>query len=253
MKGELDEYAARYRHVRMQRGADGLLELQLHSDGGPLVWGAGPHTELGHCFADVGGDRSNRAVLLTGTGDSFIAALDKSWVGEMTPLKWEEIYRNGKRLLQALLDVEVPMIAAVNGAATVHAELALLCDIVIASDDAVFRDAPHFRYGTVPGDGVHLIWPLLLGMNRGRHFLLTGRRIGAKEALELGLVAEVVPRAQLLERAREIARDLLRQPDIALRYTRQALTQVLKRALVSDLGYGLALEGLGAWDHWPRE
>jgi enoyl-CoA hydratase/carnithine racemase len=253
MHAEFQEYSGRYRHVRMRRGADGLLELQLHSDGGPLVWGAGPHTELGHCFGDVGGDRANRAVLLTGTGDSFIAALDKSWVGEMTPLKWDEIYRNGRRLLQALLDVEVPMLAAVNGPATVHAELALLCDIAIASDDAVFRDAPHFRYGTVPGDGVHLIWPLLLGMNRGRHFLLTGRRIGAEEALELGLVAEVVPRAQLLERARELARDLLRQPDITLRYTRQALTQVLKRMLASDLAHGLALEGLGAWAHWPRE
>jgi enoyl-CoA hydratase/carnithine racemase len=253
MHAEFQEYSGRYRHVRMRQGADGLLELQLHSEGGPLVWGAGPHTELGHCFGDVGGDRANRAVLLTGTGDSFIAALDKSWVGEMTAQKWEEIYRNGKRLLQALLDVEVPMLAAVNGPATVHAELALLCDIVIASDDAVFRDAPHFRYGTVPGDGVHLIWPLLLGMNRGRHFLLTGRRIAAQEALELGLVAEVVPRAQLLERARELARDLLRQPDITLRYTRQALTQVLKRMLASDLAHGLALEGLGAWAHWPRE
>jgi enoyl-CoA hydratase/carnithine racemase len=253
VKAEFHEYASRYRHVRMQRAADGLLELALHSEGGPLVWGAGPHTELGHCFADVGGDRGNRLVLLTGTGDSFIAALDKSWVGEMTPQKWDEIYRNGKRLLQNLLDVEVPMIAAVNGPATVHAELALLCDIVIASDDAVFRDAPHFRHGTVPGDGVQLVWPLLLGMNRGRHFLLTGRRIGAQEALELGLVAEVVPRERLLERAREIARDLLRQPDTALRYTRQALTQGLKRMLVSELGYGLALEGLGAWAHWPRE
>jgi enoyl-CoA hydratase/carnithine racemase len=253
MKAEFQEYAACYRHVRMQRDPDGLLELQLHSDGGPLIWGAGPHTELGHCFADVGGDRGNRAVLLTGTGDAFIAALDKSWVGEMTSRKWEEIYRNGKRLLQALLEVEVPMIAAVNGPATVHAELALLCDIVIASEDAVFRDAPHFRHGTVPGDGVQVVWPMLLGMNRGRHFLLTGRRIAAREALELGLVAEVVPRAALLPRAREIARDLLRQPDLALRYTRAALTEALKRALFSDLGHGLALEGLGAWDHWPRE
>jgi enoyl-CoA hydratase/carnithine racemase len=253
MKTELEEYAARYRHIRMQRGDDGLLELELHSDGGPLVWGVGPLTELGRCLADLGSDRTNRAMLLTGTGSSFCAAIDRSWVGEMTSQKWEEASRHDRRLLQAHRDVEVPMVAAVNGPASVHAELALLCDIVIASDDTVFRDGPHFRRGTVPGDGVHVVWPLLLGMNRGRHFLLTGRRIGAQEALELGLIAEVVPRDRLLERAREIARDLLRQPDITLRYTRQLLTLVLKRALLADLAYGLALEGLGAWDHWPRE
>ena len=59
----------------------------------------------------------------------------------------------------------------------------LLCDIVLASDDAVFQDAPHYPEGLVPGDGVHVLWPLLLGMNRGRYFLLTGEKLSAKQAL----------------------------------------------------------------------
>jgi enoyl-CoA hydratase/carnithine racemase len=152
-----------------------------------------------------------------------------------------------------LLEIEVPMVAAVNCPATVHAELALLCDIVFASDTATFKDAPHFRFGTVPGDGVHLLWPLLLGMNRGRHFLLTGKKFDAQEALDLGLVAEVMPQAELLDRTWEIARDLNKRPAITLRYARLAMTQILKQVFQNNLSYGLALEGLGAWNQWPSE
>src|ERR1700752_1174112 len=106
-----------------------------------------------------------------------------------------------------LLDIEVPVIAAVNGPALIHAEIAVLSDIVIASDNAEFQDAPHFPNGLVPGDGVHIVWPLVLGVNRGRYFLLTGQKLSAREAQTLGVVSEVVPRERLLNRAREIAEE----------------------------------------------
>jgi enoyl-CoA hydratase/carnithine racemase len=250
VRGAFEDYRDRYEHVAMRRDG-GVLELRLHSQGGPLVWGDSPHTELGHCFADVAGDPENKVVILTGTGDEFIARLDDSWVGAMTPETWDRIYFHGKRLLTSLLDIEVPVIAAVNGRASVHAELAVLSDIVLAADTAVFSDAPHFRFGTVPSDGVHVIWPLLLGPNRGRYFLLTGQRIDAGEALRLGVVAEVLPADELLARAWDLARELARQPVTTLRYTRVALTQELKRHILDGVGYGLALEGLGAYASWP--
>ena len=235
------------------RRTDGILELRLHTDDGPLIWGDGPHSELGQCFRAVGSDPENRVIILTGTGDSFIASIDTSWVGEMTPAKWNRIYTNGKRLLSALLDIEVPVVAAINGPASVHAELALLSDIVIASDDSYLQDAPHFRYGTVPGDGVQAIWPLLLGPNRGRFFLLTGQTISATEAQQLGFVAAGHPRSELLDRAWEWARTLARQPDITLRYTRVALIQPIKDYVLDQVGYGLALEGLAAHETWPTQ
>src|ERR1700729_1709504 len=106
----------------------------------------------------------------------------------------EKIYLEGKRLLDNLLNIDVPVIGAVNGPARIHAELAVLSDIVLAAETAVFQDAAHMPNGVVPGDGVHVVWPLLLGPNRGRYFLLTGQRLSADEAQAAGVVSEVLPR-----------------------------------------------------------
>ncbi len=250
MRASFEQYSGAYDHVRMER-TDGIVELTLHTDGGSLVWGDGPHTELGYCFADVGCDPENRVVILTGAGDDFLAALDTSWVGAMNPDKWSKIYFHGRRLLLNLLEMEMPVIAAVNGPATVHAELALLSDIVLASDTAVFADSPHFRFGTVPGDGVHAIWPALFGPNRGRHLLLTAQKVPAAEALALGVVAEVMPAADLRDRAWELARSLAKKPPNVLRYTRSVLTARWRAELGAALDHGLAMEGLGAYESWP--
>jgi 6-oxocamphor hydrolase len=244
-------YANQFEHAVLERDAAGVLEIRLHTDQGPLIWGDAAHSELPDVFTSVAADPENRVVILTGTGNRFIGGLDESWVGAMTPAKWSKIYSHGRRLLQRLLEIEVPVIGVLNGPATIHAEIAVLSDIVLAADDTYLSDAPHFRFGTVPGDGVHVVWPMLLGPNRGRYFLLTGQRLGAEEAHRLGVVNEVLGRHEVLARARAIAADLARQPDTVLRYTRDVLTQSLRRALFDGLSHGLATEGLGAFESWP--
>lgn len=248
-----DEYRDRYPHARMRR-ENGILELELHTDGSSLVWGDGPHTELGFAFADIAQDAENRVVILAGVGDAFCRRLDDSWVGAMTPAKWQKIYFHGHRLLLNLLDIEVPVVGLVNGPATVHAEIPLLSDIVVATKDAVLQDAPHFRFGTVPSDGVHVVWQQLLGMNRGRSFLLMADKIQPDEALRLGLYRDVLDDADAAwSKAREIAAYLAAKPDTVLRYSRYALTHRIKQELAAGLSYGLALEGLGGFESWPTE
>lgn len=245
----LADYAKRYSGIRFARDEAGVLEMRLHTRGGPALWGTSLtslHAELGEAFLDVGRDTDNRVVILTGTGDSFIAAFDPQEPFPETSLAamWSRIHAEAVALLENLLAIPVPMIAAVNGPALIHAELAALCDIVLAAEGAEFADIAHVPGGAVPGDGVHTIWPMLLGPNRGRYFLLTGERIGAAEAQRLGVVAEVLAAEDLLPRARALGAQLARLSPETLRHTRAVLVRDLRRRITDDLGGALAQEAL---------
>ena len=240
----LGDYAAKYQTIRMER-RDGILQMTFHTDGGPLQWGLLPHGEFPQAFRDVGSDPENRVVILTGTGDVFSGPQAAGGTGmRSTPAQWDRVYWEGKHLLMSLLDIEVPMISAINGPAWRHSEIPLLCDIVLAADTVQFQDSAHFPSDVVPGDGMHIVMPLLLGINRGRYYLLTGQTLDAQKAYELGLVAEVLPPGQLMARAWELAEGLAKKPTLALRYTRLLLTEYLRRQMHDLLGYGLGMEML---------
>lgn len=242
-----EDYARAFQTIRMRR-EDGILEMTLHTDGGPLVWGRLPHGELERAFLAIGRDRENKVVILTGTGEAFSgpypsldAHLDDH---RQSPDEWGQLGWESKNLLTNLLAIDAPMISAVNGPALRHAELPVMCDIVLASETATFQDSAHFINGLVPGDGMHVVFPLIMGFNRGRYFLFTGQVIGAEEAKAVGLVNEVLPADQLLPRAWALARQIMQQPELNRRYTRILLTEVLRRQINELLPYGLALEGL---------
>jgi enoyl-CoA hydratase/carnithine racemase len=241
-----DTYRNAYPNARLTRTPAGVLEVALHTDGGKLVFNGHTHEQFVDLFHDIGSDPDNRVVILTGSGDAFMDAISPDGFDFFTPRGYDKIFREGKKVLMNLLDIEVPLIAALNGPVLLHSEYALLADIVLATPETVFQDKPHFDFGIVPGDGVNLLWPEVVGSIRGRHFILTRQVLDAQTAKEWGAVNEIVPAEQLLPRAHEIAASLAALPPLTARYTRIALTQKLRRIVDEGAGYGLALEGISA-------
>ena len=249
----LDTYVNNYRFMKLTR-QDGVLQVSLHTDGGPLRWGLDAQVEFAQAFADIGADRDNRIIILTGTGDEFSGPrLDPDAPffhgAHLTPGGIHHVFVNARRMVNAHLNIEVPMIAVVNGPAKRHADLALMCDIVLAADDATFEDTAHFHNGSiVPGDGINVVYTMLMGLNRARYLMLTGQVLSAREAKDMGLVAELLPRELLLPRAWELARQLAKKSDVLLRYTRAVLTHPLRKLLDESMPFSLAMEALSTLD-----
>jgi enoyl-CoA hydratase/carnithine racemase len=247
LRTKLEDYQDKYETIRFQR-ENGILEMTLGTDNGPLVWCRQAHAELEEAFLNIGRDRDNQVVIMTGTGDAFSGPVPEANANRsyhhQTPDEWGELGWEANRLHSNMLSIDVPMIAAVNGPAARHAELPVMCDIVLANEEATFQDSAHFAGGLVPGDGVHIVFPMIMGLNRGRYFLLTGQVLNAEQALEYGLVNEVLPQSALLARAREFAEKIMEQPELNRRYSRILLTEDLRRRMNENLPFGLALEGL---------
>lgn len=248
LRSQLEAYGDKYKHIRFRR-EDGILEMAVHTDGGPLKWGRLPHAELEDAFLHIARDDQNKAVILTGTGDQFSGpraeVSSNAAAHKMNAEEWAELAWEAKGFTLNFLSIEVPVIAAVNGPALRHPELPALCDIVLASDTASFQDSAHFVGGLVPGDGVHIIFSMIMGLNRARYFLLMGQELNAEEAKNFGLVNEVLPPEKLMSRAWEVARKIRERPDLHRRYARVLITEQLRRQVNDLLPYGLALEGLG--------
>jgi enoyl-CoA hydratase/carnithine racemase len=243
------DYFTKYENLHMERTPSGVLTLRFHTNGGPITFTGTTHHDLPKALAEMGDDRDNKVLVLTGTGDNFMDDIDGNSLGEIfKPAEWDKIYWEGRRVLQRLLELETPIVAAVNGPANVHSEYALLADIVVASDDATFMDKPHLGFNIVPGDGIHVIYEELLGVNRARYFALTQQQLTAADAERLGLVNEIVAKDKVYARAMEHAEQLATRPQLFLRYTTIALRQRLLARLNEGTALGMALEGLTAAD-----
>jgi enoyl-CoA hydratase/carnithine racemase len=243
-----DAYRDTFPNARLTRSKGGVLEVALHTAGDTLAFNGYTHEQFVDLFHAIASDADNRVVILTGSGSAFMESFRPEGFDFFTPRGYDKIYREGKNVLMNILDIEVPLIAAVNGPVRLHSEYILLCDIVLATPSTVFQDKPHFEFGIVPGDGVHLLWQEVIGTIRGRYFILTRQELDAQTTKDWGAINEIVPTDKLLPRARELAEGLAKLPPLTTRYTRIALTQKLRRIIDEGVGYGLALEGISAAD-----
>jgi enoyl-CoA hydratase/carnithine racemase len=242
-------YFTAFENLHLSRTGSGVLTLRFHTEDGPTVFTGRIHTDFLRALDEVGQDRGNRVLVLTGTGDRFMTDIDGGSLGDITkPLEWDRTLSEGRRILQRLVDLEMPIVAAVNGPASVHSEYVLLADVVVAAYSTVFSDYPHLTFGIVPGDGLHVVWEEVLGFNRARYLAFTQGSFTAEQAQRWGAVAEVTALEDVLPRALELAEGLAKKPQLLTRYMAIALRQRVSRRIAAGTQLGMALEGLSAAD-----
>ncbi|TAK68643.1 MAG: enoyl-CoA hydratase/isomerase family protein [Actinomycetota bacterium] len=238
------EYANRYPTLAFERFDDGVLVMRLQDpDGTTADYAQEHHEDWAPALRDIAADRENRVVIITGTGDAFIGSHGPWRERFTTPDHHEFTARRQKMQYDYLFQIDCPVIGAVNGPSIHHSELVVLNDIVLAADHAYFTDG-HVYMGEPPADGAHIFWQELLGPNRGKYFLLTGHKITAQQAQEIGFVNEVMPLDELMPRALELAHQLATFDTLALRFMRRAFVSRWQRIFRDDVGvgYGMALE-----------
>jgi enoyl-CoA hydratase len=232
---------SRYHYLSAER-KDKVLTVSFNRPESLNAINAELHTELSQIFADIARDQETDVVLLTGKGRAFCAGGDIKWFQDMTSQQLDSLFVEARKIIIDLLEVEQPIIAAVNGAATgLGATIALFSDVIIAAENAKIGD-PHVRVGVVAGDGGAVIWPWLVGAARAKEFLLTGDLLTAQEAERIGLINRVVPQDKVLSTALDLATRLANGPTKAIRWTKVSVNKILRDTANLVLDTSLALE-----------
>src|SRR3984885_6731720 len=178
MQTAQSDYFPAYRQLKLTRDAKGVLVVEFHSNGGSCVMNAQGHTEFVAAFYRIGQDRANKIVIVTGAGGDFIIDVDWPSFGDVSdPEVWSHVHDEGVQVLENIANIRVPVIAAIEGRAYVHSV-----------------------QGVTPGDGIFTTWSYRGGAGRAEAFLLDPKPLPARTAEQWGVVAEVVPNGQALNR-----------------------------------------------------
>ncbi len=193
---------------------------------------------------DIRHDSSVRVLIVTGAGDrAFVAGADIAAMSDMTTAEGLEFSRLGHRVMQSFEDLPIPVIAAVNGFALGGGlELAMACDLIIASEKARFGQ-PEINLAIIPGFGGTQRLPHRIGHARAREFVMTGEMFDANSALAMGLVGQVVAPEALMPAATALAQKLVAKSAVALRQAKAALRASFTMA--EDAGLRFEQEAFG--------
>ncbi|MFC2036118.1 enoyl-CoA hydratase/isomerase family protein [Chloroflexota bacterium] len=270
------DYSA-YKNYKVEVDEDGIAIVTINRPEVLNAQNIESRIELHKIWPDLGQDGDVKVIILTGAGRGFCAGGDIKEVaarharglgtgpgrqhptGDVVTGTEDQVSSPGPggaqgvglHYTELMLNLNKPIIGAINGVATgMGCVMALYCDIVIAADIASFGDH-HVRVGLAAGDGLTVIWPLLVGPHKAIEYLMTGDLMDAKEAHRLGLVNKVVPLADLMPTAKGLAKRLAHGPTIAINFVKSAVNKKVLRDY--NLTWMFALHGeihtINTYDH----
>ena len=249
---------SRYEFIQISRQGP-ILILTMNRPERLNAIHAALHAELASVFRDANQDEESRVVVLTGAGRAFsaggdIQGMEQRGSGQsVLDQAFSTVRTEAQEIVHTLLDLQKPIVSMVNGPAVgLGATIALLCDVVIASDKARIGDT-HVNVGLVAGDGGCMIWPMLVGVNKAKELLMTGELIAGDELLRLGIVNHLVPQDDLERFSMEVANRLAGMAPFAVRATKVAVNKLLKQQAETVLDVGLAWEAITAHTEDHRE
>jgi enoyl-CoA hydratase len=233
-------------HLHVEIDHSGVAELIFGPAGGMPATDAKGHAALGTVWSQLANEPGVRCILVRSLGKGFCAGGTADVVQGMLDSQESRlrVMREGRAIVQGMIDCDLPIVSAINGAAVgAGAAVALLADISIAGHRAKIIDG-HTKIGVAAGDHAAIIWPLLCSMAKAKYHLLMCSAIDGVEAERIGLVSLAVPDEQLLSKAREVAQTLAHGSPNALAFTKRSLNHWL-RAAWPAFEHSLALEVLG--------
>jgi len=238
-----EEYSDRYADFFRMRREDGIVEVRLHTDDGPYAHTHAAHNAWTRVWQEIGNDPGNQVLIITGTGDRWMTgnprSLNPKPASDLEPDHIFQRMTDGWKLIESFVNsIDIPTIAVVNGPG-VHTEFAMMSDVTLAAPDADFMD-PHFWLGSPPGDGQYMALQALMGPKRAAYYVYAAKSIPADKALEWGIVSDVLPRGQLLERAWDLARFIMKRPRYARWATHNIVSRHWKKAVAEDFGFHMS-------------
>jgi 2-(1,2-epoxy-1,2-dihydrophenyl)acetyl-CoA isomerase len=228
-----------FQSIEVTTTKNGICTVKLNRADVRNALGLEMREELRNFFTEVKNNEDVKVIILTGEGKAFSAGGDLSALKEVDAISGRKRLQSGHEMIQSILNLEKPVIAAVNGAAAgAGVSLALACDMIIASHSSIFIQS-FAKIGLIPDLGSIYFLPRLIGRHRALELMFLGEKISAEQAQTLGIVNRIVEADMLTEEVYELANRLAEGPQMAL----GLMKKLVNRSVLDDLAESLELEG----------